>query len=111
MTEEARAQATYVYGIVRAGASLEAIGDAEDGLPQLRLVEAGDLAALVSDGPEQATRELVLGHGRVLEAALESSPVVPLRFGFMVTDEDAVREEILEAHHDELAQLLERFEG
>jgi hypothetical protein len=111
MTEKSQAVGTYVYGIVRAGASLDAIGDAEDDLPEVRLVEAGDLAALVSDGPEQATRELVLGHGRVLEAALESSPVVPLRFGMMVTDEDAVREEILEAHHDQLAQLLARFEG
>jgi len=115
MTEEAQAsspgQGTYVYGIVRAGASLDPIDAVEDGLPEVRLVEAGDLAALVSDGPERASRELVLSHGRVLEAALESSPVLPLRFGMVVTDEDAVRDEILEAHHDELAQLLERFEG
>src|SRR5215212_5619192 len=115
MTEEARASSqdhgAYVYGIVRAGASLDPIDAVEDGLPAVRLVEAGDLAALVTDGPERASRELVLGHGRVLEAALESSPVVPLHFGMLVTNEDAVRNEILEAHHDELAQLLERFEG
>lgn len=102
---------TYVYGIVRAGASLEPIAAVEDGLPEVRLVEGRDLAALVSDSPERATRDLVIGHGRVLEAALESSPVVPLRFGMVLTDEDAVRDEILDAHHDELAQLLERLEN
>ena len=108
--ETSQTRGTYVYGIVRAGASLDAF-ERDDGLPQVRLVEAGDLAALVSDSPERATRDSVLGHGRVLEAALEGSPVVPLRYGLVLTDEDAVRSEILEARHDELAQLLERFDG
>jgi hypothetical protein len=101
----------YVYGIVRAGTSPEALDHGDAGAPEVRLVEAGDLAALVSDSPEEASRELVLAHSRVLAAAVQHSPVVPLRFGMVVTDEDAVREEILEGHHDELAQLLERFEG
>jgi hypothetical protein len=101
----------YVYGIVRAGMSLDAVDRGQDGGPEVRLVEGGDLAALVSDSPEEATRELVLAHGRVLAAALESSSVVPLRFGMVATTEDAVRDEILEGHHDELASLLERFEG
>lgn len=100
---------SYVYGIVRPGASVEVSG--EDGVPQVRIVEADDVAALVSDSPEKASREAVLSHNRVLEAALESSPVVPLRFGLVVADDDAVRSEILEAHHDELTDLLERFEG
>jgi hypothetical protein len=109
MTEQERG--TYVYGVVRAGTPLDAIDEVESGMPPARLVEAGDVAALVSDGPEKATRDLVLGHGRVLEAALEASPVVPLRFGLVVKDDDAVREEVLKGHHDELLQLLERFEG
>jgi hypothetical protein len=29
----------------------------------------------------------------------------------IMPDEDAVREEVLEGHHDELAQLLDRFDG
>src|SRR3954453_9143868 len=101
--------ATYAYGIVRAGASLEAL-ERSDGLPEVRLVEAGELAALVSDRAERATRATVLDHGRVLEATLRGSPVVPLRFGTVMTDEDAVRKQILEAHHDELVKLLERLE-
>ncbi len=100
---------SYVYGIVRPGASVEVSG--EEGVPDVRVIEEGDVAALVSDSPEKASREAVLSHGRVLEAALETSPVVPLRFGFVVTDDDAVRSEILEAHHDELTDLLTRFEG
>jgi hypothetical protein len=104
-------QGTYVYGIVRAGTSLNSLTAADDGLPEVRLIESGDIAALVSAGPERATREIVLGHGRVLEAALEGSPVVPLQFGMVLTDDDAVRNEILEAHHDELAELLDRLKG
>ena len=99
---------TYVYGIVRPGVSVGVSG--EEGMPDVRIVETGDLGALVSDSPEKASREAVLSHNRVLEAALDDSPVVPLRFGFVMRDDDAVRTEILEAHHHELAKLLERFE-
>ena len=107
--ETEHAVGTYVYGVVRPGVSV-AVSE-EEGVPEVRLIEAGDLAALVSDSPEKASREAVLSHNRVLEAALDDSPVVPFRFGFVLTDDDAVRTEVLEAHHDELAKLLERFEG
>jgi hypothetical protein len=110
-TTAAGNRGTYVYGIVRAGTSLDSVAEAEDGLPDVRLIESGDIAALVSAGPERAAREVVLGHGRVLEAALDGSPVVPLQFGMVLTDDDAVRNEILEGHHDELAELLDRLEG
>lgn len=110
-TTAAGGHGTYVYGIVRAGARLDSAASAEDGLPEVRLIEAGDIAALVSAGPERATREIVLGHGRVLEAALERSPVVPLQFGMVLTDDDAVRDEILEAHRDELTEYLDRLDG
>jgi hypothetical protein len=36
---------------------------------------------------------------------------VPLQFGMVMTDDDAVRNEILDGHHDELADLLDRLEG
>jgi Gas vesicle synthesis protein GvpL/GvpF len=109
-TPAAGTRGTYVYGIVRAGAQLDSVsGDAE--LPDVRLIEAGDIAALVSAGPERAAREVVLNHGRVLEAALDGSPVIPLRFGMVLTDDDAVRDEILDAHHDKLADFLDRLEG
>jgi hypothetical protein len=112
MTERDKAtpEGVYVYGIVRAGGMPDRLGGGDSDLPEAHLVEEGDIAALVSNGPDRATRELVLGHGRVLEAALEHSPVVPLRFGMLVTDEDAVRSEILEAHHDDLERMLDRFE-
>ena len=109
MTEQT--QGTYVYGVVRGGASLDAVRRGGDGLADVHLVEADDLAAVVSSSPERATRDSVLGHAQVLEAALESSPVVPLRFGLVLTDEDAVRREILDAHHDKLVELLQRFDG
>jgi hypothetical protein len=109
-TTAAGTRGTYVYGIVRAGAPLGSVAGNEE-LPDVRLIESGDIAALVSAGPERAAREVVLNHGRVLEAALDGSPVVPLQFGMVLTDDDAVREEILEGHHDELAGLLDRLDG
>jgi len=110
-TTAAGNRGTYVYGIVRAGTSLDSVAEAEDGLPDVRLIESGDIAALVSAGPERASREVVLGHGRVLEAVLDGSPVIPLQFGMVLKDDDAVHDEILEGHHDELAELLERLDG
>jgi hypothetical protein len=107
--ETDQAIGTYVYGVVRPGGSVDV--DSEEGVPEVRVVEAGDLAALVSDSPEKASREAVLSHNRVLEAALDDSPVVPFRFGFVMKDDDSVRKEILEAHHDELAKLLDSLEG
>ena len=60
MTETEQASGTYVYGVVRAGTSLDPVEQADGDLAPVRLVEVDDLAALVSDSPERATRELVL---------------------------------------------------
>jgi Gas vesicle synthesis protein GvpL/GvpF len=46
----------------------------------------------------------------VLERAVAAGPVLPLRFGIVLRDDEAVVEELLEARHDELAALLKRFE-
>jgi hypothetical protein len=48
----------------------------------------------------------------VLEAAVADTSVVPFRFGTIVPGGDSqVRTELLQAHHDELMQLLRRVEG
>jgi hypothetical protein len=56
-------------------------------------------------------RESVMAHARVLAAAIDESPVAPLRFGMVFPDDDTVRKDLLDARHDELAQLLEKLEG
>jgi DNA-binding transcriptional ArsR family regulator len=114
-TEELPAGSTageVVYGIVRAGTPVEGsppgIGEAP-----VRAVAAGDVAALVSrvgPGELRAKRRDLVGHSRVLEHALASGPVLPLRFGLVFEDEAAVVSRLLEPRRGELEALLARFE-
>lgn len=107
-------QGLYVYGVVRADAELDALGRNGDGTPEVEILEAGDLAAIISPAggeDEASVRESVLAHARVLERATETATVVPMRFGMMFPDEQTVAGELLEQHHDQLAQLLDKLEG
>jgi hypothetical protein len=112
MMNEQKHENTWVYGIVPAGAKLEEVKRRSDRLPpDIRVVEFGDLGALVGDAPPEhdpkALRDRALAHARVLEAAILDAPVVPFRFGTVLDDDGAVETELLEARHDEFAQLLE----
>jgi hypothetical protein len=103
---------TVVYGIVPAETPLDGVPAGIGGAPVSRVVSGG-LAALVSpvEGEElRATRRDLLSHSAVLERAIAAGPVLPLRFGIVLRDEDAVAEELLEPRRDELVALLERFE-
>src|SRR5919201_5330627 len=103
---------TVVYGIIPAETPLDGVPAGVGGAPVGRVVSGG-LAALVSpvEGEElKATRRDLLSHSAVLERAIAAGPVLPLRFGIVLRDEDAVTDELLEPRRDELAALLERFE-
>jgi Gas vesicle synthesis protein GvpL/GvpF len=103
---------TVVYGIVPAETPLDGAPPGIAGAPVSR-VAAGGLAALVSpveDGELRATRRDLLSHSAVLEHAVAAGPVLPLRFGTVLRDEDAVVRELLEPRRDELVSLLRRFE-
>jgi hypothetical protein len=103
---------TVVYGIVPAETPLDGVPAGIGGAPVGRVVSGG-LAALVSpvESDElRATRRDLLSHSAVLERAIAAGPVLPLRFGIVLRDEDAVANELLEPRHAELTALLERFE-
>src|ERR687887_2506268 len=103
---------TVVYGIVPAKTPLDGVPTGIGGAPVGRVV-SGDLAALVSpvdDEDLHATRRDLLSHSAVLEHAVAAGPVLPLRFGIVLRDEDAVAKELLDPRRDELTALLERFE-
>ena len=106
-------QNTWIYGVVPAGAALEEI-ERRDNLPEVWVVEAGDLGAIVGNPPGEnakATRDQALAHARVLEAAIIDAPVVPMRFGIVVPGGDeGVGSDLLDARHDELTRLLRKFE-
>lgn len=103
----------WVYGVVPADAALRELEKRGDRLPEVWVVEAGDLGAIAGPAPaedEKGTRDQALAHARVLEAAIVDAPVVPFRFGIMVAGEQELGEDLLVAHHDELAQVLRRVE-
>lgn len=104
--------ALYVYGVL-AAAEREALSVAGvEGAP-VETVESNGLAALTSHvqgGALAAARE-VRAHWRVLQEASDSATVLPVRFGTVLDDEDAVREQLLEPNAASLVDLLERLKG
>src|SRR5918998_797649 len=106
----------YVYGIAPATAdlrpeSLQGVGEAPGAV---RVVDASGLAALVSDVPAGwtgARREDVEAHDHVLSQTIETSTIVPMRFGVVLDSDDHVRRDLLERHGDEIRALIERVDG
>jgi gas vesicle protein GvpL/GvpF len=102
---------SYVYGVSLPEASppkAKGIGGRK-----LRLVDAGPLAAIVSDAtpPVRAGRQELAAHARVLQRALGNGPVLPMRFGVVMPGDDAVREELLEPFREVLIEQLGELEG
>ncbi|MFF0813750.1 GvpL/GvpF family gas vesicle protein [Rhodococcus sp. NPDC003318] len=115
-TEEARTEtAVYVYGIVPADVEAEpdatGVGDPPSGVDTVR---HEDIAALVSevriDRPLGRPEDLE-AHAHLLDGAAAVVPVLPLKFGAVVTDTDAVTDELLAPHHDEFRTALDQVEG
>lgn len=104
--------AQYVYGIVEATATPPR-GRGISGAP-LRLVIGDDAAALVSEiggARVRLGREEILVHARVLERALDRGPVLPMRFGVVMSSADEVRSRLLDEHGPDLRAQLSEFEG
>jgi hypothetical protein len=107
--------ACYVYGIVPA--DVEANPDARgvgDPPSPVAVVPHGEIAALVSEVDQDkplGTPEHLEAHERLLDAAAAEVPVLPFRFGAVMTGRDAVAEELLAAHHDEFLAALRELEG
>ena len=77
----------------------------------LRLVPSGTVAALVAElpaSPVTATRRNLLEHADIVEDAFGWTTILPMRFGVVLADEEAVREVLLDANAELLESLLER---
>lgn len=114
-TAEQQSTACYVYGLVPADVEPEpgarGLGDPP---AAVTLVRHGDIAALVSEiDPTQplGRPEDLLAHEDLLDATATEVPVLPLRFGAVMTDLDAVEQELLAAHHDAFRAALDALEG
>jgi hypothetical protein len=111
--QDERESAWYVYGIVPA--DVETADDARGvGDRAVRLVRYGDVAALVSEidprVPLGRPADL-LAHERLLDDAAAETPVLPMRFGAVLSTEEAVAGELLAPNHDGFAAALADLEG
>lgn len=105
---------TYVYGITRAthpGRMTGRKGVGEDPAT-LRVVRSGELAAVVSDAPEnlRPKRRDLEAHEAVLEALIADGTVLPMRFGALAAGDDDVERE-LSARADWYAGRLAELDG
>lgn len=105
--------AWYVYGIVPADVETAADVRGVAGR-RVQLVRHGDVAALVSE-IDPDTRlgrpDDLLAHQRLLDDAAVDAPVLPLRFGAVMTTGQAVVEELLAPNHQGFAEALANLEG
>lgn len=105
----------YVYGIVDRPITLPSevpvVGDDE---VKLELVSHGGLTALVSElniTRPLGTREDLLAHERVVDSVAAATTILPMRFGGVVADVDAVREELLAENVEHFAAVLAELDG
>jgi hypothetical protein len=108
-------EGTYVYGVVPSDRLpvITAPG-VEAPAGDVRWVVLGGLAALVSDVPTvpvTASRANLNAHAAVLQAAAEGSTILPMRFGFVMADDDEVRVRLLEERRADLERLLAQIKG
>jgi gas vesicle protein GvpL/GvpF len=105
--------AVYVYGIVAAGKGRPSVNTRGVEAARIRTIENDGLLALISDvrGESLAAAREVRAHWRVLDEASESATVLPVRFGTLLEDEDAVRAQLLEPNAQQLKELLRELDG
>ena len=102
----------YVYGIVRVGTPVPT-SPGVDG-EAVGVLTAGDVAALVTpvaDPGEIGTPENLLAHSTILDDVAARHAVLPMRFGTVVPDSDALVQDILPRMHDDYLERLSRIEG
>jgi hypothetical protein len=106
--------ASYVYGFTHAQHlpaldGLRGVGAEE---AALRAVRHADLVAVVSDAPEglRPKRRDLVSHETVVETLGAAGPVVPMRFGTLAPDDDAVVAELARGAGRYL-ELLTRLDG
>ncbi|MEV4481098.1 GvpL/GvpF family gas vesicle protein [Micromonospora coxensis] len=103
----------FLYGIVPS--DVEPTPDATgvgDPPGEVDVVRHGDLAVLVSEvGLEEPIGRPadLTAYQTLLDGTAEVAPVLPVRFGTVVTGPDAVAD-LLKAHHEQFAAALDEFE-
>lgn len=114
---------TYIYCVTRAQAAppgatgaapSQALPVTGIGGTPVRTVPYSDLAAIVSDSPfdtYDVTRENLVAHEQVVEKVMEQSDVLPVSFGTVAENDQAVQQQLLAVALDDLHQALDRVHG
>jgi hypothetical protein len=106
--------ALYVYGFMRREDGASATRGAPSGGPAVSAVVHGELCALVSEVPDDnlaLRRESALAHTDTLQRAFGHGPVLPLRFGTVLTDASSLEREVLAPRQEELLTRLGELEA
>jgi Gas vesicle synthesis protein GvpL/GvpF len=103
----------YLYGIVAADlvvpADLKGVDD-----QVVTLIPYGDVAAVTSLLDSERTlagRADLLAHSGVLDAVAALGPVIPVRFGAVLENRDAVTADLLEPSHERFHAMLDDLAG
>ena len=105
---------TYVYAVVPGDApATPPAPNGVGGSPDLRLVVDRSLAAVVGTlpGELEATPENLTAHAGVVEHISATGTTLPVRFGVVLDDDDAVVERLLRRHERRLRELLDDLKG
>ena len=115
MSDTTVATGQYVYCIIRCPQHRQlraaGLGGRDDVVHTLHF---RDLAAVVSDSPQdryQQTRQNMLGHTVVLEEVMGALPLLPVRFGTVAPNAEAVTERLLKQRYEEFGRLLGEMDG
>ncbi|WP_066366695.1 GvpL/GvpF family gas vesicle protein [Herbidospora mongoliensis] len=104
---------TYIYGVVPEDIEIDEKAQGVADAPVLS-IKHGKIAALVSDiGMTRplGTPQDLRAHEQLLNATAAEVPVLPIRFGAVLADRDAVIEEFLAPFHDEFVAALSELDG
>ncbi|MGJ5752179.1 gas vesicle protein GvpL/GvpF [Streptomyces puniciscabiei] len=105
---------TYVYGITNRAHPALPEGMTGVGEPPrpVRVLTAGELAAVVSDAPEdlRPKRRDLLAHQNVLAESGAAGCILPMRFGSVAADDDAVTQ-VLGERADHYLERLRELDG
>lgn len=107
------ADGIYVYAIVRPGTVLpKGLGGVGSPPEALRTISQGRLDVVVSDAPPRlrARRRDLLAHQELLMRLADGGPVLPMRFGMVAPDEQAVLVHVA-ADESGHAATLDRLAG
>lgn len=105
----------YVYGIVPADVDVKSdtrgLGDPPGKVKLVRHREIGALVGELRLDRSLGTPEDLMAYEHLLDAAAAEAPVIPIRFGAVMTDPQAVADELLAPYHDEFLAALDELEG